>query len=120
MAERSAYSGGGGGRGRSYTGQDVYGYEGALQEVRRRRGPKGYRRSDERVRDELCERLIQADYVDPDRISVDVQDGRVILEGTVPQRSMRYALEDLAMDVLGVEDVDNRLRVERRSAESRG
>lgn len=76
-----------------------------------RRMARAYRRTDERIRDDVCERLAHSNAVDPTDVAVDVRDGIVTLEGSVPERSMRYALEDIAARCLGVIDVDNRVRV---------
>jgi osmotically-inducible protein OsmY len=46
-------------------------------------------------------------------VSVAVTDGTVVLEGTVPQRQMKYRIEDLSAACSGVKDVDNRIRVAR-------
>lgn len=78
-----------------------------------RRGPKGYRRSDERIREDVCENLIREHRVDVSEVTVEVQDGTVTLEGSVPERRMRYMIEDIAADCRGVNDVDNRVRVRR-------
>jgi hypothetical protein len=75
------------------------------------RGPKGYTRTDDRIREEVCERLSRDDDVDASEIEVLVQNGEVTLEGTVQTRSMKHQAEDLADDVTGVSDVHNRLRV---------
>ncbi|MFP5305906.1 MAG: BON domain-containing protein, partial [Gammaproteobacteria bacterium] len=85
----------------------------AAMSRRVQRGPKGYTRSDERIRDDICERLHYADDVDVGDVSVDVSAGTVKLEGTVPQRWMKYRIEDLCDDALGVLDIDNRIRVGR-------
>lgn len=82
-----------------------------------RRGPKGYQRSDERIREEVCERLAGAEYVDVSDVSVDVREGKVTLEGTVPQRRMKHWIEDIVDAVYGVQDVENRIRVRRDGAE---
>lgn len=74
-------------------------------------GPKGYRRSDERIHDDLCERLMRARHIDSSEVTVEVKDSKVLLEGTVPQRGMKHAIEDIADACLGVEDVENRIRV---------
>jgi len=90
---------------------------GAGEEPRRNRtGPKGYTRSDERIREDICERLMLADSIDPSDVSVSVTEGRVALEGTVRTRRMKHAIEDLADYTAGVTDVDNRIRVERAGA----
>jgi uncharacterized protein (TIGR02284 family) len=80
-----------------------------------RRGPKGYKRSDERIREDVCERLMMSD-VDTSEVSVDVRDGTVILEGYVTERRMKYAIEDIAEQALGVADVENNVRVSRQTA----
>jgi osmotically-inducible protein OsmY len=83
----------------------------APRPVGTRRMARAYRRTDERIRDDVCERLAHSNAVDPSDVSVDVRDGIVTLEGSVPQRPMRYALEDIAARCMGVVDVDNRVRV---------
>ena len=75
------------------------------------RGPKGYVRSDERIREDVCEYLSADDDVDASDIEVRVQDGEVTLEGTVQTRSMKHHAENLVDEVAGVKDVHNRLRV---------
>lgn len=74
-------------------------------------GPKGYTRSDERVREDISERLMQCYDIDSSEVTVQVQSGRVTLEGTVPDRHMKHAIEDIADAAPGVQDVDNRIRV---------
>lgn len=76
-----------------------------------RRMARAYQRTDERIRDDVCERLAHSNAVDPTEVAVEVRDGIVTLEGSVPQRAMRYALEDIAARCPGVVDVDNRVRV---------
>jgi hypothetical protein len=51
-------------------------------------GPKGYRRSDQRVREEICERLLLDPYLDASNVAVAVSKGRVSLKGTVPSERM--------------------------------
>ncbi|KYG70473.1 hypothetical protein AZI85_00555 [Bdellovibrio bacteriovorus] len=77
------------------------------------RGPKNYKRSDERIREEVCEMLTRDQYVDAYNIDVDVVDGEVILRGTVPDRHMKYLAEDSVEKVFGVKDISNRLHVDR-------
>ena len=80
----------------------------------RRTGPKGYKRSDDRICEDLCEHLMDIGDIDSSDVSVTVRDGCVLLEGTVPQRSMKYEIEDIAATTLGVTDVENNIRVPRR------
>jgi osmotically-inducible protein OsmY len=75
------------------------------------RGPKGYRRSDQRLLEDICETIASAGHIDASDVTVDVQDGRVSLEGTVPARYMKHAIEDLADTCPGVQDIGNRVRV---------
>ena len=77
------------------------------------RGPKGYVRADERIREDVCERLSWNDEVDATDISVRVENGEVSLEGSVETRHMKRLAEDIADSVSGVRDVHNTLRVQK-------
>lgn len=77
----------------------------------RRMGPKNYVRSDERLREEVCERLAHCDHLDVSEVTVTVLSGVVTLAGTVENRRMKYEIEDVADDTFGVNDVINRLHV---------
>jgi hypothetical protein len=97
-----------------------HGYSGlsrAIEPQPERRGPKGYRRTDERIREDLCELLMAQTHLDASEVSVDVREGNVTLEGIVPDRRMKHAIEDIAAAVRGVFDVVNRIRVVRGGAE---
>jgi hypothetical protein len=83
------------------------------------RGPKGYQRSDERIREEACERLTDDDRVDASEIDVQVDGGIVILTGIVDDRRQKRAAEDAVEDIPGVHDVHNQLRVARAGADGR-
>jgi len=74
-------------------------------------GPKGYQRSDERIREEICDELMQTDHIDSSEVAVEVTAAKVTLVGTVPERWMKHAIEDLADACPGVQDVDNRIRI---------
>lgn len=76
------------------------------------RAPQGYTRSDERIREDVCDHLMYG-HVDPSGVSVTVSQGEVTLEGRVAQRRDKYAVEEIAASVLGVSEVNNRLRVGR-------
>ena len=75
------------------------------------RGPKNYTRTDERIREDVCDRLSWNDEVDATDVSVHVTAAEVTLEGTVETRHMKRLAEDIAEDVPGVIDVHNTLRV---------
>lgn len=77
------------------------------------RGPRGYRRSDDRIREEIADRLTDDPWIDPSDVEVTVAEGRVALSGTVEDRKVKYAVEDLVESVAGVTDVENRIRVRR-------
>ena len=79
-------------------------------------GPKGYQRSDERLREDISERLMQAGNIDSSEVTVVVAGAKVTLEGTVPDRNMKHAIEDLVDACPGVQDIDNRVRVARNAS----
>lgn len=79
----------------------------------RGRGPKNYQRSDERIMEEVCERLTDADDVDASNIEVSVSGGTVMLSGAVNDRFAKRRAEDIAEMVPGVKDVQNTIRVSR-------
>lgn len=85
-----------------------------------RSGPKGYIRSDERIKDDVCEHLYHSRHVDVSEVSVDVQGGKVTLEGTVPERGMKHRIEDIVEPCIGVHDIDNRIRVRQSGGGSWG
>jgi osmotically-inducible protein OsmY len=88
------------------------GTQGGQHAGRRPVGPKGYRRSDERVREDVCERLAMNPYIDVGDVSVEVANGVVTLDGTVRERREKYVVEEIADAIFGVTEVDNRLRVQ--------
>jgi hypothetical protein len=85
----------------------------------RGKGPKNYARSDERIRDDVCERLQEAD-LDVGEIDVHVHDSEVTLDGVVNDRFTKRAAEDIAFTVRGVRDCHNRLRLAASSDQQRG
>lgn len=93
----------------------LYPYSGIASEHRRGRfygrGPKGYRRSDERIREDICDRLMTHPDIDASDIDVEVSDGIISLMGTTEDRHEKRLAELIAEDVVGVDDVDNRLKV---------
>ncbi|RRN66315.1 BON domain-containing protein [Caulobacter sp. 602-1] len=78
----------------------------------RGRGPKGYRRSDERIREDVSDRLTDDSWLDANGIEVAVSDGDVTLTGTVRSREDKRRAEALAESVSGVDNVQNNLRVD--------
>ena len=74
-------------------------------------GPKGYKRSDERILDDVSERLMEDGHIDASDIEVEVHGGEVILKGSVPNRYMKRRAEDVSASALGVKDVQNLVRI---------
>lgn len=75
------------------------------------RGPKGYRRSDQRIEEDINERLTQHPFIDATEVEVRVQGGEVVLSGTVDDRNAKRIAEDIAESVSGVKDVQNQIRI---------
>jgi hypothetical protein len=88
---------------------------GGMQGPHRGKGPKGYQRSQDRIREDVCERLTDDAMIDASHMDVRVENNEVILSGTVHNREEKRRAEDLAESVAGVRNVENRLRVERSS-----
>jgi osmotically-inducible protein OsmY len=75
-------------------------------------GPKGYRRSDQRIEEEVSENLMRAGQLDATEVEVKVRDAIVTLTGWVPDKWSKRTAEDIAESTMGVDDVDNQLQVE--------
>ncbi|MEY4510774.1 MAG: hypothetical protein RLZZ450_2896 [Pseudomonadota bacterium] len=103
------HEGGGPGTQR-FSGQTAYGQPGRGRFYGRT--PQGYTRSDERIREDVCDRLSHGHF-DPSEVTVKVEQGVVTLEGFIASRSDKFHAEEVADAVMGVKDVDNRLRVKR-------
>jgi osmotically-inducible protein OsmY len=82
-----------------------------LELSHRGRGPKGYRPTDERLTEIICERLTEDPFIDASEVTIRVDDGEVILEGRVSVRQQKFAIEDVIADIAGVADIHNRLTV---------
>ena len=77
----------------------------------RGKGPKDYRRSDDRIREDVCDRFSDDTYLDASGIDVKVDSAEVVLTGTVERREDKRRAEDLAESISGVSNVQNNLRV---------
>lgn len=82
-------------------------------------GPKGYRRSDERIREDVSEKLEDHPAIDASNIEVAVKDGEVTLTGSVDNRSAKRLAEDVTASCRGVKDVHNQIRVTTESLTQR-
>ena len=78
-------------------------------------GPSDYTRSDERIREDVNDKLTDDPRVDARKISVKVDKGEVTLSGTVSSREAKRRAEDAVDRISGVKHVQNNLRVEERS-----
>ena len=77
-------------------------------------GPKGYRRSDTSIREDVCEALANCPDIDASDVEVTVRGSEVTLEGEVENRHMKRLSEDIAMNLNGVREVHNRLILRRK------
>ena len=100
---------------RSWMGDDAAERRRRMDEMRQRshygRGPRGFTRSDERIREDVCERLTYDWSVDASDVEVNVSKGEVTLTGSVESRYSRRRAEDVVDEVPGVRHVQNNLRV---------
>jgi hypothetical protein len=94
-----------------------YGYDvggerpGWRQPDHRGRGPRGYKRSDQRIQEDVNDRLTDDPRLDASEIQVQVSEGEVTLTGNVESRADRRRAEDIAESISGVRYVMNNLRV---------
>lgn len=81
------------------------------------KGPKGFKRSDERIKEDVCEALFHDHHIGASEIDVTVQNGEITLSGTVAERRMKRLAQDCIEAVSGVTDVKNEIKVLSGSAE---
>jgi osmotically-inducible protein OsmY len=79
----------------------------------RGKGPRGYQRSEERIREDVCDRLTEDDRVDATDIEVKVEGTEVVLSGNVHSREEKRRAEDVVESIPGVKNVENRIHVYR-------
>jgi osmotically-inducible protein OsmY len=82
------------------------------------RGPKGYKRSDDRIREDVNEELTRNPDLDATDIEVKVESGEVTLSGTVDDRRAKRLAEELAERCSGVHEVHNQLRIDHAQSQS--
>jgi hypothetical protein len=95
--------------GRRYEGANPY-----FEPPRRRAngGPSKVQRQDQRIYEDVCERLADDDRIDASEIDVNVANGEVTLSGKVRSRNAKRRATFVIENVLGVKDVHNNVRVE--------
>lgn len=76
-------------------------------------GPRNYKRTDDRIEEEVCNVLMKDRYVDASDIEVHVRNGIVTLSGTVESRMEKIAAEMAIEGITGVEDVQNQIKLKR-------
>ena len=93
----------------------------ARQEGQHRgRGPRNYTRSDDRIKEDINDRLTDNDFLDASDIDVEVNSGDVVLSGNVDSRYAKRLAEDIAEDVSGVKNVENHIRANQGNYEHGG
>lgn len=80
------------------------------------RGPKGYKRADEAIKDEVCSDLTAHPEIDASEIEVKVENGIVTLSGFVIERRMKRLAEESAENVRGVQDVRNEIQIQKNES----
>jgi hypothetical protein len=114
-ADRNDYSRTYGTQTTGYTGLTYGGALGYRTESERGRyvgkGPKSWRRSDERIREDVNDELTRHPDVDASDIEVSVVNGEVTLTGQVSSRHEKREAEDCAWRAHGVRDVHTQLRI---------
>jgi hypothetical protein len=78
----------------------------------RGRSPKDSAQLDQRINEDVCERLTEDRFIDASNIDVAVKESEVALSGAVSSRGLKRRAEDLAEMASGVAHVQNNLRVE--------
>lgn len=91
-------------------------HPGRRETSHRGKGPRGYSRSDARIKEDICERLMEDDAIDASDIEIDVANGEVTISGNVDRRDIKRQVEDVVEDVMGVKHVQNNIRVEKDRA----
>jgi osmotically-inducible protein OsmY len=81
----------------------------------RGRGPKNYTRSDERIKEDINDRLTDHSDLDASDSDVEVHNGEVTLTSFVNSRSNKRMAEDIVEDISGVKNVENRLRIQQQN-----
>ena len=115
--DRGGRSGGDGSR----SGYDTQAPQYGAQDMRSQRGqhagkgPQGFQRSDERIKELVHEALTDHEHLDATHLTVEVKSGEVTLTGTVEDRRAKRLAEDIVERVSGVKDVLNQIRVKSAS-----
>jgi BON domain len=88
-----------------------FGSPGPAPGPHRGKGPAGYTRADNRIRENVCDALTEDHHVDATHIEVIVKNAEVLLTGIVDDPQQKRMAGDVALNQPGVQDVQNQLRV---------
>jgi len=78
------------------------------------RGPRSFKRQDDRIEEDINEQLTRHPMIDATEIEVKVQNGEVTLQGHVDSREAKRMAEDVAESVFGVKEVTNQIKIQFR------
>jgi hypothetical protein len=84
----------------------------------RGKGPRNYKRSDDRPREIVCDMFCDDPYLDASDIDVEVKNSEITLTGYVNDRYEKRLAEHIAENIQGVTHIENRLRVNEERKES--
>lgn len=78
------------------------------------KGPRNWVRSDQIIKEDVCEELCYNPFIDASDIEVSVQDGVVSLKGWVESREERLEALKCVDSIPGVKDIHHELHVRNR------
>ena len=78
------------------------------------KGPKNWDKSDEKIREEVCETLYMNRLVDASDIEVEVRNAEVFLNGWVNSRDEKKEVEECLEALYGIKEIRNELHVRNR------
>jgi len=93
---------------------DMRGRENERGVSHRGKGPRSYQRNDDRILEDINQRMCDNPQLDASDIEVTVNNGDVVLIGTVEDRDSKKLAAEIGEEVSGVKNVENRLRVKIR------
>ena len=82
-----------------------------VMQSQRGKGPRNYKRSDDRIKEAVCDMLCDNADIDASNIDVEVKDRVVVLSGSVTDKHTKRLTEDVVSNIAGVMDVENRIQV---------
>jgi hypothetical protein len=79
------------------------------------KGPKGYRRTDDLIKEDICEALYRNTGVDASEIEIFVKDGVVKITGFVTSPEQKMMAESAIENLTGIDEIFNDLSVRSES-----